>query len=122
MLSLPIDDQIVVVNAHPRIGAPKQSLSEMSRMEQGYDANKVSPAPPVDQLEVDKILAQLNAEYENKFGFKFVVFVAGRPRSMIPAIIKDRMKNDREAELRAGLSAMIEIARDRLKKLSSSSL
>ncbi len=45
----------------------------------------------------------LNEEYEKKFGFRFVVFVAGRPRDAIIPIIKDRMNNSREQELATGL-------------------
>lgn len=103
--------RIAVVNAHPRIGAPKQSLSAMSALEQG------SQEPNFEN--VLRILKTLNEAYENKFGFKFVVFVNGRPRSEIVKVLENRLLNDRLDELETGLKDMINIARDRLAKLSS---
>jgi 2-oxo-4-hydroxy-4-carboxy-5-ureidoimidazoline decarboxylase len=63
-------------------------------------------------------LARLNHEYEEKFGFKFVVFVNGRSRAIIVDILKARLENGREQELETGLRDMILIARDRLNKLA----
>ncbi|KAJ3269854.1 hypothetical protein HDV01_000860 [Terramyces sp. JEL0728] len=102
-----LHDQILVVNAHPRIGAPAQTLSEQSKKEQG---NQVSP-------EVLERLAKLNKQYEDKFGFKFVVFVNGRSRQEIVGVIEQRMNNTKEEELKTGLRDMTLIARDRLSKL-----
>ncbi|KAJ3113122.1 hypothetical protein HDU96_003756 [Phlyctochytrium bullatum] len=112
--SLSEEDRLIVINAHPRIGAPKEQLSAFSLKEQGYKS--ATAAASSEDAEVNALLSQLNDEYEKKFGFKFVVFVAGRPRSAIPPIIRERMQNPREQELATGLKAMIDIARDRLKK------
>lgn len=61
-------------------------------------------------------------EYEERYGFKFVVFVAGRPRKDIIPVIEDRIKsNNKEAELKTGIVDMMLIARDRLKKLKAAS-
>ena len=101
-------DKIEIVNAHPRIGAPTASLSSISRIEQG-GADK--------NLEhILQRLKELNERYEQKFGFKFVVFVNGRSRSEIVPELEKRMNNSREHELKAGLEAMILIAKDRLLK------
>jgi OHCU decarboxylase len=104
------EDKIIVVNAHPRIGAPSETLSALSAKEQGV---------PVDgnlKLVLEQ-LARLNQEYEDRFGFKFVVFVNGRSRDVIVDVLKQRLGNEREQELATGLRDMILIARDRLNKL-----
>jgi len=93
-------DKIDTINAHPRIGENPASLSRLSRAEQGDD---VRPE-----------LARLNAAYEARFGFRFVVFVNGRPKSEIVEVLKERMNNDRDQELAAGLRAVVDIARARL--------
>ncbi|KAJ3214183.1 hypothetical protein HDU67_001987 [Dinochytrium kinnereticum] len=112
--SLSDQDKLIVINAHPRIGAPKEQLSAFSLKEQGYQ-NKAATVS-IEDAEVNAVLQKLNVEYEELFGFKFVVFVAGRPRSAIPDVIRERMTNSKEEELEAGLKAMVAIARDRLKK------
>ncbi|KAI9021009.1 Oxo-4-hydroxy-4-carboxy-5-ureidoimidazoline decarboxylase [Phycomyces nitens] len=106
-------EKLEIINAHPRIGENKATLSAMSLKEQGYTQSTISAA---DQ-QVNDTLAKLNKAYEDKYGFKFVVFVAGRPRSEIIPVVQERIAaNDRAKELETGLTDMMLIARDRLKK------
>ena len=102
-------DQVAVVNAHPRIGAPVAQLSASSAREQGGS----------EDPRVLAELARLNDDYEARFGFRFVVFVNRRPRSAIVEILRDRLHNTRADELRTALGEMFAIARDRLTTLST---
>ena len=95
--------KVATLNAHPRIGAPAAALSEHSRREQGSDQD---PAVLAE-------LARLNAEYERRFGFRFVVFVNGRSRSQVLKVLRQRIQRPRELEMQEGLAAIIAIARDR---------
>ncbi|KAG0167976.1 hypothetical protein DFQ28_004002 [Apophysomyces sp. BC1034] len=113
-------DKLIVINAHPRIGETKANLSVSSLREQGYSTNQ-STLSPHDQ-EVNATLGRLNKEYETKYGFKFVVFVAGRPRSQIIPVIQERIANsDVEKEMHTAITDMMLIAKDRLKKASETS-
>ena len=94
-------EKLEALNAHPAIGA--KGLSARSAEEQGADAD------PVVQTE----LAYLNQVYEEKFGFRFVVFVDGRPKSEILEILQHRLERTREEELETGLRELVAIARDR---------
>lgn len=94
------DEKIATLNAHPRIGEDPRRLSARSLREQGDDA--------LAELE------QLNAEYEDRFGFRFVVFVNRRPKSEIVEVLRQRLTRSREAEMQAGLEAIVDIAQDRL--------
>ena len=94
------DEKIATVNAHPRIGADPTLLSRLSLAEQGADR--------LPELE------RLNSEYESRFGFRFVVFVNGRPQGELVAVLKERMGNDRNQELETGLRAVVDIAASRL--------
>lgn len=87
-------DKVAALNAHPRIG-------ESSAEQHG------------DEPEVLDELGELNRAYEEKFGFKFVVFVAGRPRRELVPVLRERLGRAREAELDTGLSELVAIARDR---------
>ena len=58
-------------------------------------------------------LAELNRAYEDKFGFRFVVFVNRRPKSAIVPILRERLERTRVEELETALSELVAIARDR---------
>ena len=104
---MPEEEQIELLNAHPRIGADPSTMSAMSHAEQGHDA------PADGQAWVGEELAALNEAYESLFGFRFVVFVAGRPRADIIPILEMALHADREEELRRGLDDVVLIAADR---------
>jgi 2-oxo-4-hydroxy-4-carboxy-5-ureidoimidazoline decarboxylase len=105
---LPVAQQIEVVTAHPRIGERADRLSVLSLREQGYGSNDSD----AEQL------ADLNAAYEHRFGFRFLVFVDKRPKSAIVEVLRERMNNSPETELRTALRDMFLIARDRLSSMN----
>ena len=94
-------EKLEALNAHPAIGARK--LSDRSAAEQGADAD------PGTLAELDR----LNREYEQRFGFRFVVFVDGRPKSEILKVLQERLERSPDEELETGLSELVAIARDR---------
>jgi 2-oxo-4-hydroxy-4-carboxy-5-ureidoimidazoline decarboxylase len=102
-------ERIGVLNAHPRIGADPASLSELSRREQGG----------ADELATLRDLATMNEEYERKFGFRFVVFVAGRSKSEIVPVFRERLRGTRAEELATGIDQFLAIARDRLERVAT---
>ena len=102
-------EQIAVINAHPRIGERRDRLSAASFSEQGYDRDTTPP-------EVFRRLATLNEEYEQKFGFRFVVFVNRRSKEAIVRVLEARLRGTREQELRTALREFLAIAADRLKR------
>jgi 2-oxo-4-hydroxy-4-carboxy--5-ureidoimidazoline (OHCU) decarboxylase len=110
--TMPEADQVELLNAHPAIGADPGAISPASFEEQGYGERTGDEADPVTDE-----LAMLNEVYEQRFGFRYVVFVAGRPRSAIAELIEASMRNDRQAELARGLDDLIAIAANRLGRL-----
>lgn len=112
------DEQVTVVNAHPRIGesaATVRETSALSYREQGYDTEASIPAEELQRTYAE--LARLNAAYEAQYGFRFVVFVNGRPKAAILEVLRERIIRPREEELPTALHEMLAIARDRLTKL-----
>ena len=99
-------EQIAVINAHPRIGERPDQVSAESFTEQGYDR---ATTPP----EVLLRLAALNEEYEQKFGFRFVVFVNRRSKEAIVPLLEARLRGSRAEELRTALWEILAIAEDR---------
>ena len=98
---LPLEEKKEILAAHPAIGAKK--LSARSAAEQGTD----------DDPEVLAELARLNAEYEERHGFRFVVFVNRRPKSEILEVLRSRIENPTDEELETALSELVAIAEDR---------
>jgi 2-oxo-4-hydroxy-4-carboxy-5-ureidoimidazoline decarboxylase len=95
--SLSDEEKKEVLDAHPPIGATK--LSARSAAEQGTDV-----VPELDEL---------NCAYEQKFGFRFVVFVDRRPKSELVPILRARLERTREEELATALDELVAIAEDR---------
>jgi 2-oxo-4-hydroxy-4-carboxy--5-ureidoimidazoline (OHCU) decarboxylase len=88
------EEKAEALAAHPRIG-------EASAEQHGDEANVLAD------------LAELNRAYEDKFGFRFVVFVDRRPRSALVPVLRERLQRCREEELETGLQELVAIARDR---------
>lgn len=105
-------EQVAVINAHPRIGeraARVRAQSAVSFREQGYDRDDTPP-------EVFRDLARLNAAYERKFGFRFVVFVNRRSKASLVPVLEERLGRSRHEERETALQEILAIAEDRLKR------
>ena len=99
------DEKREVLDAHPAIGQ-KSGLSARSAAEQGTD----------DDPDVLAELARLNADYEARHGFRFVVFVNRRPKAEILAVLRERIGNSTDSELETALSELVAIATDRWRR------
>jgi 2-oxo-4-hydroxy-4-carboxy--5-ureidoimidazoline (OHCU) decarboxylase len=104
MQDLTPSERLEVLDAHPAIGAKK--LSARSAAEQGADADP----------EVLAELERLNREYEERHGFRFVVFVDRRPKAEILEVLRSRIDNATERELDTALGALVAIAQDRWRR------
>jgi 2-oxo-4-hydroxy-4-carboxy--5-ureidoimidazoline (OHCU) decarboxylase len=94
-------EKLEALNAHPAIGA--RNLSPRSAAEQGAEADAATLTE----------LAYLNQVYEEKFGFRFVVFVDRRPKAELVPVMHERLERTREEELETAMSELVAIARDR---------
>ena len=97
-------EKLEALDAHPAIGA--KTLSARSAAEQGSD----------DDPETRAELELLNREYEERFGFRFVVFVNRRPRREIVPILRERLQRSRQEELETALRELVAIAEDRWRR------
>jgi 2-oxo-4-hydroxy-4-carboxy--5-ureidoimidazoline (OHCU) decarboxylase len=95
-------EKLEALNAHPAIGA-RTGLSARSSAEQGAEADPETLAE----------LARLNAAYEERFGFRFIVFVNRRPKSEILEVLRERIERTRDEELTTAVEELVAIAEDR---------
>jgi 2-oxo-4-hydroxy-4-carboxy--5-ureidoimidazoline (OHCU) decarboxylase len=82
-------------------------VSAASFREQGYDRETTAAIADLERL---------NAAYENRFGFRFCVFVDGRSRPELVPVLEAALGADRDAEIRRALRDVVAIARDRYRK------
>ena len=99
---LPYEEKVELLSAHAAIGQ-RTGLSARSAAEQGTD----------DDPEVLQELARLNEVYEERHGFRFVVFVHRRPKAEILDVLRVRITNPTDQELETALSELVAIAEDR---------
>lgn len=102
--AMPEGEQIELIDAHPRLGAPPSSVSALSHREQGYDRETEAAIAE---------LARLNEAYERRFGFRYCVFVDGRSRPDLVPGLEGALAGDRAAEIERALDDVVAIARDR---------
>jgi len=96
------EEKIELLAAHPAIGQ-RSGLSARSATEQGADAD---PAVLAE-------LKKLNAAYETRHGFRFVVFVNRRPKAEILEVLRERIGQPTYRELETALDELVAIAVDR---------
>ena len=117
-LAMPDDEQRELIDAHPRLGVPPGSVSALSYVEQGYDREAAGAAAEAERERVAAELARLNEAYELRFGFRYCVFVAGRPRAALVPALAAALLADPDAERRRALADVVAIAQDRYRSLS----
>ncbi len=113
--SLKQNDWLEAFSGHPRIGeqeaaraSPAESVS-WSKQEQA----SISSAAQ-DTIES---LAELNRQYEAKFGYIYIVCATGKSSEEMLAILQERLSNDPDEELRTAAGEQARITQLRLKKL-----
>ena len=121
--SMPEADQVELIDAHPRLGAPPPSVSDLSFVEQGYDRESGQAAADheAERNRVAAELDRLNAAYEARTGFRYCIFVAGRSRADLLPEFRRALTADRGSELGRALEAVVDIAADRWARLRSGS-
>lgn len=124
--SLPADDWLEAFGAHPRIGAPvkgtdlfnesgeipKINLSPFSLWARQEQAGTKSASP-----ETLANLADVNREYEERFGHIFIVCATGKSAAEMLALAESRLHNDPQTELAIAAEEQRKIMRLRLAKL-----
>ena len=109
------DDWLEAFRSHPKIGE-KKAEATISTQSQAWSAQEQSGVANAAALTIEE-LEQLNREYLDKFGFIFIVCATGKSSDEMLAILKSRLGNDHEQELRIAAGEQAKITELRLKKL-----
>jgi allantoicase len=109
------DDWREAFRHHPRIGerAAERPQSDAARTLSAREQSASREASPADLA----ALAEGNRAYQDRFGYVFIVSAAGRTAPEMLAMLRDRLKNDAETELRVAAGEQRRITRLRLERL-----
>jgi 2-oxo-4-hydroxy-4-carboxy-5-ureidoimidazoline decarboxylase len=103
--------------AHPKIG-DVDSLRAKFADTRAWAGGEQAGVTAASEATLHK-LAELNREYENRFGYIFIVCATGKTADEMLAILESRLPNDPQTELRIAAGEQLKITELRLKKLVS---
>ena len=109
LAELPEAELDAALDGHPRIGAKVDNASSAREQARVADADDAVRAE----------LAARNREYDDKFGYVYLVCASGRSAEELLAILTERLHNDPETERRVMRSELAKINRLRLQRLLS---
>jgi 2-oxo-4-hydroxy-4-carboxy-5-ureidoimidazoline decarboxylase len=108
-------DWLEAFSRHPKIGERKAAVGQTQR-ERAWSADEQSGMNEADEAAREE-LARLNKVYAEKFGYIFIVCAAGRRPAEMLALLRARLTNDAETEIRVAAEEQRRITRLRLQKL-----
>jgi len=110
-------DWLEAFRSHPKIGQKKAETSASARSQQ-WSRNEQSGMQQAP-AETATALALLNEAYETRFGYIFIVCATGKSSEEMLAILRERIENEPDDELKIAAAEQAKITEIRLKKLLS---
>ena len=104
------DEKLALIRAHPQLAGRARMADASVREQSGAGLDQCSPEEFAD-------FQRLNAAYNDRFGFPFIVAVKGMSRRDILEAFETRLANDPETEFAEALSQIHRIAALRLADL-----
>lgn len=100
---------------HPRIGQRTSRVSQSKRARDWSSGEQRGMGAAA--ADVREQLAAVNAEYEQRFGYIYIVCATGKSADELLGIARDRLDNAPDMELRVAAEEQRKITRLRLEKL-----
>ena len=115
--SLTREQWIAAFAAHPKIGDPASLRAKYANTSQWANNEQAGVAAAAEQTLQE--LADYNQRYEQRFGYIFIVCATGKSAAEMLALLKGRIDNEADQELRIAAAEQLKITLLRLNKLSS---
>ena len=113
--SLDPHDWLEAFRSHPKIGESKAAL-QVDAVARKWSEQEQAAVRQSSDTTINE-LAQLNRDYESKFGFIFIVCASGKSAEEMLALLRSRLGNDTEKELHTAAAEQAKITSLRLEKL-----
>ncbi len=105
------EKKLSLINIHPDLAGKAAKAGELTD-----ESNAEQSSAGIDQCTADEFsqFQELNKQYKDKFGFRFIMAVKGSNRHLILAAYEERLKNSTSVELVRALEEINKIAYLRL--------
>ena len=113
--SLEPRDWLEAFHSHPKIGEQKAAAAVTAEAQKWSEDEQSGIRESA--AETIAALAKLNREYEEKFGYIFIVCASGKSSEEMLEILRERLGNDPAEELHLAVAEQAKITELRLKKL-----
>ena len=113
--SLEPQDWLEAFHSHPKIGEKKAATATAVEAQQ-WSEDEQSGIRNSAQQTLDT-LAELNQTYEEKYGYIFIVCASGKSSEEMLTILRERLQNNPDEELRLAAAEQAKITQLRLRKL-----
>lgn len=113
--SLAPDDWREAFDHHPRIGERQAAVPQDERARQW--SREEQRGASVAAADVRQALAEANLEYERRFGHVYLVSASGKTVAEMLALLRQRLSNDPETELRVAAAEQAKITELRLRRM-----
>lgn len=111
-------DWLEACEGHPKIG-DVSSLKKKYAETKAWAGNEQSGMNTASDAIIEN-LAKGNSDYENKFGYIFIVCATGKSAAEMSEILEKRLPNDEVTELKIAMGEQNKITKIRLEKLLTS--
>ena len=113
--SLDRDDWLEAFRSHPKIGEKKSAGTVFAQAQtwSGQEQAGINAA----SAGTSDALATLNHDYEQRFGYIFIICATGKTSTEMLAALRQRLEHDPEEELPIAAAEQSKITELRLKKL-----
>lgn len=109
------DDWLEAFSHHPKIGERKAAIGQSPEAQRWSQQEQQAVSNSAPHLWEE--LANANRIYQARFGYIFIVCASGKSAEEMLALLRDRMNNDPETELRVAAGEQQRITRLRLEKM-----
>jgi 2-oxo-4-hydroxy-4-carboxy-5-ureidoimidazoline decarboxylase len=99
--------QIQLIRAHPDLGSRLAMAAASVKEQSGAGLDRLTPQEYAQ-------FQQANQQYQQQFGFPFIIAVRQQTKAGILAAFQVRLNNDRATEQQTAIAQILEIARFRL--------
>ena len=113
--SLDATDWLEAFHHHPRIGETTSAASQEELAQRWSSAEQSALSTAAHDVRVR--MAELNKQYEQRFGFIYIVCATDKSAEQMLAMAEERLQNGVDAELRVAAREQERITRLRLEKL-----
>ncbi len=108
-------DWLEAFSHHPKIGETRAAANQSTDAARWSEQEQVGTRTAAEELLEE--LDALNRTYEERFGFIFIVCATGKTTEEMLALLRERLHNDRDTEVRIAAEEQRRITQLRLRKL-----